>query len=319
MLRTAILEHPQDLKRIRPLWEKLATQSGSLFQGYAWNVSAFRIFAARERCRVIYLESENFVSIIPAVVTRGRNVRFAGEAMSDYREALFDGDPELLRSGWNILADWGLPLSVKAVRQDAIDAWQPLQPLPFATAPMVRHSELSAEEFLRQHNRLGRHSRRIAKRGINLCRHSGCDRALVRRIYEFKAQQPPESNLFRDPLRREFMMEVAGDPATHCEIFTYETSTELVAALVTFREERVRRFYTVFFDPRWAQLSPGQVLLFEITAESLAEGLDCDYLTGEYPYKMRLATSSIPLYQVEATPEMLRAAARERSSLKLVA
>jgi hypothetical protein len=30
-------------------------------------------------------------------------------------------------------------------------------------------------------------------------------------------------------------------------------------------------------------------------------------MTGEQPYKMRLATSSVPLYRVHATPEQLAA------------
>jgi hypothetical protein len=33
--------------------------------------------------------------------------------------------------------------------------------------------------------------------------------------------------------------------------------------------------------------------------------LDCDYMTGEYPYKMRFANSSCPLYKVEVTAAAL--------------
>lgn len=44
---------------------------------------------------------------------------------------------------------------------------------------------------------------------------------------------------------------------------------------------------------------------FEITRESLADGLDCDYMTREQLYKMRLATNSVPLYRAQATAEEL--------------
>ena len=42
-----------------------------------------------------------------------------------------------------------------------------------------------------------------------------------------------------------------------------------------------------------------------MTRRSLADGLDCDYMTGEQPYKLRLATRSTPLYRLCATPEQL--------------
>ena len=36
-------------------------------------------------------------------------------------------------------------------------------------------------------------------------------------------------------------------------------------------------------------------MIFDVTRESLAEGLDVDFMTGEYPYKNRLATAMVPL------------------------
>jgi CelD/BcsL family acetyltransferase involved in cellulose biosynthesis len=70
-----------------------------------------------------------------------------------------------------------------------------------------------------------------------------------------------------------------------------------VAALVTFQDGKVRRFYTTWFDPQWSRHSPGVALLFEATRLSLAEGLTCDYMTGEQDYKLRLATGAVPLYR----------------------
>jgi len=51
------------------------------------------------------------------------------------------------------------------------------------------------------------------------------------------------------------------------------------------------------------------VLLFDVVTESLREGLDCDFMTGEYPYKNRIATEMVPLYRVRATSTELREAA----------
>ena len=53
----------------------------------------------------------------------------------------------------------------------------------------------------------------------------------------------------------------------------------------------------------------------EVTCQSLAAGLDCDYMTGEQPYKMRLATASAPLYRLQATPQQLAALGARSSAL----
>ena len=318
MLRTAVIEHPQDLIRLKPLWEELWNAPGNtIFQSFLWNYLALQMFRSREACRVIYAESDAGVAIAPCVI-RGGEVRFAGEELSDYRVPLVGGDPEVLRDVWEILAGWNLPLNVVALRGED-NLLYGLPTTPFTTAPIVHASAVDAEAFRSEHRRLGRHSRRISKRGISLVKRSHDHAAVVRRIYERKAQQSTASNLFTDPLRREFMTAAASIPELRCDVYTYEADSDIVAALVTFREESARRFYTVYFDPAWSSLSPGQVLLFVATAETLEAGLDCDYMTGEYPYKMRLATGTVPLYRSFATPDQLHALAAEGGRVRLAA
>ena len=74
---------------------------------------------------------------------------------------------------------------------------------------------------------------------------------------------------------------------------------------MTFVDGGTRRFYTTWMDPAWSRHSPGIALLFEATRLTLEQGLDCDYMTGEQPYKLRFATGSEPLYKVEATAQQL--------------
>jgi CelD/BcsL family acetyltransferase involved in cellulose biosynthesis len=96
------------------------------------------------------------------------------------------------------------------------------------------------------------------------------------------------------------------------EIFTLEQDERMAAAVVTLRDDACRRFYTGWFAPEYEKHSPALALIFEITRRSLAEGLDCDYMTGEQPYKMRLATSSVALYRVRATAAALAKIAERR-------
>jgi CelD/BcsL family acetyltransferase involved in cellulose biosynthesis len=307
--RSAIIENLQDLQCIRPLWEELQSQPGmTMFQSYAWNATALRVFAQREIPRMVYVESDAGVTLVPSVVGRRCKVHLAGEALFDYRAALVAGDQSLLARAWERIADWGLRFETKAFRGDSANQWNALEMKFFANAPRLS-AKTCADDFVASHNRLGRFSRKFRRQGVEMRRHSGANGALVRHVYEMKAQQ--DSSLFRDPLRREFMQAITAQSTTHCEIFTYESACELVAALVTFRDGNVRRFYTTYFDQRWAKQSPGQVLLFEATADSLREGLECDYMTGEYLYKNRFADSMVPLYEVQANPHQLRAAAEE--------
>ncbi len=319
VLRTAVLTHPHDLKRIRPLWESLEESSSCLtmFQRFVWHETAARIFHQRQNLRFVYAEDDNGMVILPTVFdVHSRTLTLAGERLFDYRDAVLVGDPGILQPALSVAARWDLPFNFTAVRGAcAAQKWQSLQLRPFANAPAVASARLTADEFLAAHNRLGRHSRRIRKQGIVLTRHSYASPELARQIYEAKGKQGTDAeNLFSDPLRRHFMVELCSDPSSECEIFTYDSGAALVAALVTFRDGRVRHFYTVYFDDSWGSYSPGQVLLFEVTAMSLEEGLDCDYMTGEYPYKNRLATDQVPLYTLAAEPRQLRELGRDAHS-----
>lgn len=283
-----------------------------MFQGYQWNVEALSTFRERETPRVVLVEDDSGVALLPCVIGRKcQTVHFAGEAMFDYRTALFRGDESVLHRAWEIVADWDLPFEIKALLGEAQrDPWAGLPTKFFVNAPAIDAAKTSHDDFLHAHSRLGRHSRRIRKQGVELRRHSGTNRALVSVIYDLKATQDVAGNLFTDPLRRELMVAIAGQSEAPCEIFTYETPGTLVAALLTFRDRSVRRCYTTYFDRAWANYSPGQVLLFDVVAASLEEGLSCDFMTGEYPYKNRIATQMVPLYKMRASSDELRAAAR---------
>jgi CelD/BcsL family acetyltransferase involved in cellulose biosynthesis len=316
LLRTTIIDNPEGLRAIQSIWDELAAEPGAtMFQSYVWNQTALNIFQKKESPRIVLVENDAGVALLPCVIGKNcQTVHLNGEALFDYRNALVRGDEKMLHHVWAIVADWGLEFESKAfMGEQAREQWSALPAKFFTNAPRVSAAQQSLDQFLCSHSRLGRHSRRIRKEGAELRRHPGSNRALVSLIYDLKADQDVPGNLFRDPLRRQFMVEIAGRPEGQCEVFTYETPGSLVAALLTFRDGSVRRCYTTYFDEKWAHHSPGQVLLFDVVMETLREGLDCDFMTGEYPYKNRLATDMVPLYSVRATAEELRAAAHRDS------
>jgi CelD/BcsL family acetyltransferase involved in cellulose biosynthesis len=313
-LRISVSWAVAELDRLRPVWNHLheSSDAATLFQSFLWNRVAASVFASRQSPRVVLEQDHSGAALIPGAVSSA-GLALIGEELFDYRDSLRAGGDAPWFAAWGSLAEMNLPMSFAALRgHEARRRWQDFSPSPFVTAPQVLAGEIGAEAFRAAHSRLGRTLRRLERQGAALRRRHGAECDLVRWIYRRKAEQQNGGggNLFRDPLRVEFMAAICAAPAAACEIFTLETGSRPIAALVTFRDRRIRRFYTVWFDAAWAHLSPGTALIYEVTARSLAEGLDCDYLTDEQPHKTRFASSAVPLFRVNATPEALAQIAR---------
>jgi CelD/BcsL family acetyltransferase involved in cellulose biosynthesis len=296
----------QELLQLRPLWEELTTDSGcTIFQNFDLNLLAAKMFAGREVPHVVCVMNSNGIAIIPAVIClRDAVIRFLGEELFDYRTFLHVGDHAALRTAVAELARLNMPLDVIAMREGAIPGVRGLSSTPFAGAPVVRCSDTDADQFNRTHHRLPRNLRRLSARSYEIRRYDGENPQLLRQIYRFKAQQDPES-LFRDPARVEFMVNGALLQPELFEIFTLECEGRLGAALVTLRDGNVRRLYTGWFAPDLAKHSPALCLIHHVTCEALDQEMDCDYMTGEQPYKLRLATGSHQLYRLQATAQEL--------------
>ena len=295
--------------RIRPLWESLHTSGNcTIFQNFDLNVLAAERFADREEPFVVCAESSGGAAIVPAVLRRSDGtIRLLGEELFDYRCFLHGGGDDALRAALSALAELGRPLEVVAMREnDRSAVTGELQMLPFAAAPGVSCAQISAEQFAAAHTRLTRNLRRLERLGFELTSYDGANPQLLRSIYAGKVGQSA-SSLFHDPLRIEFLISAAALMPDVFEIFTLENGPQMAAAVVTLRDRDTRRFYTGWFAPEYEKHSPALALIFEITRQSLADGIDCDYMTGEQPYKMRLATGSVPLWRVQATAAQLGA------------
>jgi len=290
--RIRIAQTAAEIEALEPLWRDLVRQSASatLFQSYEWNLLAAQIFAEREKPYVIAAATSSGAAIIPACIADNK-LKFLGDELFDYPDVLACGDSDSLDRALLALSELNLPISLQGIRKSS--------PLcgydgksPFAAAPFV--SGLTADELFRRHSRSGRQLRRLQRLGVEPKRYSGEHQRLVEIIYRAKSAS---AGLFEDDLRRNFMTRICATSQSECEVFTLEQGSSLVAALVTFRDGSVRCFYTTYFDPEWSKYSPGLALLLYATAASLNEGLTCDYMTGEQPYKLRLSTGSDPLFQ----------------------
>jgi CelD/BcsL family acetyltransferase involved in cellulose biosynthesis len=299
-----------EMDRLAPLWEELlAWQSHTFFQYFEWNWLAADVFGDRMTPHVISVESDAGAAIIPTSISHATGqMQLIGEILFDYRDVLQAGDSQTLHSAWRLLANAGSGLQViSVVREAAKKRWADLPMQPFANAPWVDRSLVDEQQFRRAHPRAARQFRRLARLGVKLNVFPGSNADIVRHLYRRKAEQESAGdNLFRDPRRQQFMVQAAAIEGTSCQVYTLEANDgTMIAGIVTFRDVGIRRFYTIYFDPAWARYSPGVALLFEATARSLADGLHCDYMTGEYPYKLRFANASRPLYQLELNAQQL--------------
>jgi CelD/BcsL family acetyltransferase involved in cellulose biosynthesis len=304
-----IVRTAREMGSLRSLWESLYREgSYTIFQNFLWNLLALSAFSSREQAFVVCAHSPNGAAIVPAAVSRRTSaIQFLGEELFDYRTFLHRGDDTVLKSALAELAQLTAPLEIVAMRQsDAHPLYSGMTRQHFSAAPQIRRGDLNEDQFVSMHPRLARNLRRLNRLGFTLNVHNGDSSRLIRSIYQRKAEQDPDS-LFRDKLRIDFLVNAAAITPEVFEVFTLECEERLCAALVTFRDGNLRRFYTGWFDPAYEKHSPGLTLIHEVTRLSLEAGLDCDYMTGEQPYKMRLATRSETLYRVRATSHQLAA------------
>jgi len=301
MLRLSLVRTAHELDRLHSKWQELAAQSphATIFQSFEWNRLAAAMFADREAPWVIHAVSDSGEAIIPAVRRRDE-LSLIGETLFDYRDVLAVGAVEVLDAAFGRLAETHLPLTITAVRGHAADFWPESVLSSFAGAPCVRVEKCDAETFRRSHARLASRARRLPRNGFAFRRYDNPHESLVRDLYERKAQQSSAGQLFADPKRIDFMCNITNQPRTFSTVWCYEDDSESIATVIAFRNGDIQHFYTTWYNAELAVLSPGQALLFEAVAQTLAEGLNADFMTGESFYKARLATDVVPLFRVDA-------------------
>jgi CelD/BcsL family acetyltransferase involved in cellulose biosynthesis len=308
MLTIETLRTAHELDSLKSRWVWLEEQChGTLFQTYELNRWAAEWFSARETPNIVVAESDAGMAIIPAV-RRERELGLIGETLFDYRDVLSAGDPKLLEHAWQQLSLLGLPMEVTALRGAEVqERWKSLSPTEFCNAPTTRRCDITCAEFSSSHKKSAKAGRRLIREGLRLVRRERELQPVAQWVYRRKAEWSGKSeNLFSDRQRQNLMLFIVNNGICECTIWSYETARgEISAALVTFRQGQYRHFYTIHHDNRWERFSPGQVLIFEVTRESLAEGLDVDFMTGEYPYKNRLATGMVPLFRVAASARQM--------------
>ena len=282
----------------------------TFYQSYRWNLAAARFLRGAQPC-VVAVENTGGAAIIPTAL-EGESLTLLGDVLFDYRDVL-SNDRDALAEAWRVVASWRRPLRFVALRADSPHGfWPAVGAEPFCGAPSISLDEITAEEFAHRHWRQAKQVRHLFREGARFVHADGSHSGLVRWIYQQKFAQfaGTANNVFADPQLVEFMVEMAAQEDARCDVYGFEMDGSIISSLITFRDEApgarpVRRYYTTTFDPRRARLSPGIALLYEVARQSLAEGIDVDFQTGEQFHKSRLATRSTQLYRVALSSEQV--------------
>jgi CelD/BcsL family acetyltransferase involved in cellulose biosynthesis len=304
---TRVATSLHELEELRSAWEHLYDRgSYTVFQSFEWNRLAAHCFADRLQPHVVCCQTGGGLALIPAAITASRGLTLLGEEMFDYRDLLWEGDEDAVRKAWEVLALLELPLSFHAVTAVSSAPWRGFELRPYASAPQVYAAATSASQFVEEHPVLRRAWQKLRRLGAVVRQHDGSAADVLRWICcQKSAEHTVGMSLFADPQRADWLMSVAAADPAACGVFTLEIGSHIVAGVVTFLDFGVRRFYTIYYDRAWRARSPGNALLFEVTRRSLEQELDCDYMTGEQPFKLRLANGLLPLYRVHASAEQL--------------
>ena len=306
MFRLNVARSAAEIESLSSVWDSLLGPDLTLFQSFRWNRLAAQIFGDREQPHFIFAESDNGAAIVPSVIVgKTQTISFAGECLFDYRDYLTRGDHTPLIASWQKLASLNLPLCATAIYRAELEVWDHLPKQFFSRAPRLERNAISAEEFAHSHSRAFSRLRKLERMGLRIQQYSGTS-PVVHEIYTRRAAQSSEGELFHDRRRVEFMIAACREEGARCEVFSLEHGSTLAAALVTFRDGEYRRFYTTYYDHRWARFSPGVSLLFEVSRRSLEQGISFDMMTGEQAYKLRIARSAQDLFTVNASASQLR-------------
>jgi CelD/BcsL family acetyltransferase involved in cellulose biosynthesis len=288
--RVRIIERAEEMRKIEALWTELhvSQHDCTVFQRLELNEIVARVFAYRERPYVVLAESDSGAAIIPACILH-EHVSFLGEELFDYRAPLAN-DLDLLDCAWCVIDRLSLPVKVKATRGTV--HWGEMQ--RFSGAPW-----LPASQILPRQKKHERNLRLLSERGCIFVQRQAGARGyhdVVRRMYQLKGKSEAGS-LFVDSPRVEAVVQIAA--SVNSDLFTLENDGELVAAILTFVDGNVCRFYGTYYDARWAVFSPGITLLYKVIRQAQQQGLDFDFMTGEQLYKLRFATQVVPLFIAE--------------------
>jgi CelD/BcsL family acetyltransferase involved in cellulose biosynthesis len=323
-----IVEDAENMRALRDDWDRLSSACPpniyGTFEWYWgwWTQVARRQPNRRQRLQVLVIRrAGEVVGIVPLalrVVSRGgltiRKLEFiGGDNLPDYQAPLLACEPELqlsavadhlakTRDRWDILELHNLAPAPAEVLHHAFERVFPLQVTRGEDCPFFavegpwssiaqRAGKATRQTLRNQTNRLERHGFRV-----RIIERPDVAPGLLDRMVSLEARKlvrgaSGDQVLARWPEFFSFVFQELG-PKGWIGVAVLEKGSELIAYNLFFRCGKSVWDYTKAYDPAYAKLSPGTMLLPAIVDYAHAHGYrEYDFLRGSEPYKMKWAAS----------------------------
>ncbi|MDX2103687.1 MAG: GNAT family N-acetyltransferase [Alphaproteobacteria bacterium] len=304
--RVRRLTTPAEIAALADRWPEAAAPPNT----FAWAAAAITTRPVTP-CWLVW--EGDAPTILPLALRRVAGLRVAewsGIAVTDHNRVLGPTPPAALAELRAALVD--LPVDLIRLDDSVGDlAWTGLQPLPptstarIATVGSPEDYWLSRSANLRA--RIGRHRRRLLDQGLEASAVRGEERATCLHALRgwLLARQPDAAGRHAWQQRiLPFLDHVVDLPGVTVDALRVQGVP--IAVHVGWREGLWQMYWLPGYDPRWADRSPGHVLLWTLIERAFAEGLaGIDLLRGAEPYKAMWATQAAPLGRVVGATSLL--------------
>lgn len=295
------------LAALLPEWQALWPRAGvTPFSRPEWLLPWARHLPDGELVTLALRGDDRLLGLVP-LSCRDDGVHLAGGDVSDYRDAIVDPAlpldalaealaTVLEQRGARALHCAGLRAGSPLIAMPAPDGWQderaldetcPFVPLPAAAAGL---GDLVAAHVSRD---VARARRRLAGRRVRVLSAGEAPaeplyEALVRlHTAEWQARGTPGA--LADARVRAFHRDVVRAACGHgLELHAITVDGAAIAVIYGLRDARTAYYYLSAFDPAWAALSPGTLIVYTAMERAIAQGrVAFDFLRGAEAYKYR--------------------------------
>ena len=307
----------EDLEAVRAEWSALCDRCPGLtpFQRPEWLIPWWRAFRPAEPWVVLLRRGGRLVGVAPFLfyenLSEGpgeRTAAFLGGGVSDYMDVVLD--PEIRGEGaealfavlagradrWQACDFEPLPADSPLLQAQAPLGWgaeaEPRDVCPVLTLPS-RVEDLQQVVPTRQLSNLRKYRRKAEAMGglrTEVADEDDWEEALeaLIRLHEARWESQGQPGVLQGESLRAFHREVAAGFLARGALLliALRLQGETIAALYGFQEQTTVTCYLPGFEPGWAKLSPGVMVVGAAVEEAVQRGArTIDFLRGKEDYK----------------------------------
>jgi CelD/BcsL family acetyltransferase involved in cellulose biosynthesis len=293
------------------LWEVSA--AATPFQSPAWLLPYLRVFTPDPFQVLLVRRSTRLVAVLPLVVTRSEDhsvLRLLGEGISDYLDGVCREEDRsaVCKLFQNWLADALATYECAEFQQLQDDAvvksipcpqflhedLRPGVPCPILQLPVRGNGAISTLSESMKHNLAVslRAASEIGDLRLDVSDLNSLDTA-ISRLFALHAKRWERRGLpgvFDSHAKQTFYRESfrALQRVSALDLFTLCLGSVPIAVLAAFHKGRTLYYYIGAFDPDYAKLGPGNLIILRVLEFALNAGYHrFDFLRGREPYKYR--------------------------------